>query len=478
MNAGSAILVVALLLLAGCAGKNSTGDQGGLSTGKTEQTILTPGESAGASQGSDGGAAQAAVGNGEIRGTVKDDGGLVIKDALVSRLGSEESTSTNATGSFRFVNVTAGNHVLRVTAGSAFRVHEAKVTVVANRVTLVTITLVPADGRGPGYRPHLHDYWGDATELELMDAPIEWANAPGCTSNYAQYGAAGELLTGVYQANNVNWWRCFGIPDNGQRPPLVLPGTGQLRFSVTWGDDVDVDRFIFGYHAANMAGANFETLRAVGQGEEVTLDVDPESTDNGHQIFSLWVFRIRPEARTVPMTILGPLNVKIIMVKGELPVDPAHEDFWGTNTSLVVRSWDPPHAGATICCTDFHHKIGVNAKTLVPPGTASLAVRLQVVSNRAPGTPHDFNWDLSIKPANLEPTTPFEEYRPIEPASVVDGVKTYVIPVTSSETDAFYQKSSNWLFGLRPNPDLPEALQEYEHRINLEVIANKDPAYV
>jgi hypothetical protein len=482
LPAAAAASLLTLLLLAGCASPDAKTD-GGLSTGKTEQTILDPpgkgGEVAGSSQSVAGGKAEAAAGNGEIRGVVQDDAGLAVAEALVSRIGSEASATTDVDGAFRFTNVSAGTHLLRVTASEVYRVHEGEVTVVQDRVTLVTITLVPVDGRGPGYRPHLHDYWGDREELVLLEEPIDWADSPGCGTDYTKYGPAGTVITGGYQPNNSNWWRCFSIPESGDTPPIVLPGTKQLRFSATWGDDVDVDRFVFGYHSPAMQAGSFQVIDdAVGQGEETTLDVTPEMADNGHQLFSLWGMRIKPEPRTQPMTILGPIHVKIVMVKGELPVDPPHEDFWGGNTSLLVRAWDPPKSGVTLCCSDFHMMLPPDANLIVPPGTLALRMRFSVVLGQASGTPADGEWDLLAKPANLAPGTPLEDYRVLEPEGTSGGVQTYLLRLDPSETDAFYQKQSNWMFAARATTDLAEGMQETQHHFRLEAIAEKDPAFV
>lgn len=467
-------LLLLCALLAGCASNDPTTDAG-LATGTTEQTVLDPtddGEVAGSSQTVAGGKADAAPGNGEIRGTVQDDAGLPVADALVSRIGSEASAITDDRGAFQFTNVSSGTHVLRVTASEVFRVHEGKVSVVADRVTLVTITLVPVDGRGPGYRPHLHDYWGDETELVLFDTALDW----GKSGSYSAYGLAGEVLTSVYQPNNGNWWMSFSIPerDDGM-PAIVVPGTDKVRFTITWDTaEVDVDRFILGFHPGD---SKFRDQEPAGNGDEVAVDIEPEDTDNGHQGFSLWQFRIKPEARAVPMTILGPINVQVVMVKGQLPVDPPHEDFWGPNTTALVRAWDPPLTGVTLCCTNFHMHFVPDSGLLVPPGTKSLDLRFSVVLSQQGGTPLDGSWDLFAKPANLAPGVGVDQYRRLEPVSTSGNEQLYRLELDPAETDAFYQESSNWKFMARPDPDAPEGFQETQHQFRLEVIANKDPAF-
>lgn len=470
-----AALCLVAMVVAGCASKEPTADAG-LHTGKTEQTILDPsaddGEVAGASQTVAGGKAEAAPGNGEIRGLVYDDAGLQVQDALVSLIGSEESATTDAKGAFRFTNITSGEHTLRVTPGEVFRVHEGVVDVEPGRVTLVTITLVPKDGRGPGYRPHLHDYWGDRTELELFDLHHDYG-----ASTYTLYGPGGPVMAGVYGANQ-GVWSYFGIPDREDGvPPLVLPGTAQLRFTIAWDDsEVDADRFILGFHPGDH---DWRDQAASGNGDEFTVDIAGEDADNGHQMFSLWQFRIKAEARTPPVTVLGPLQVRAVLIKGDLPVDPPHEDFWGGNTTYLARSMDTAMQAMSACCVEGHVKATPDSKRLIPPGTASLDLRLKITLTQNGQAAPDDGWQLLAKPADVRPGAPDTDYVLLEPTSETPGLKTYTMPVTGSQTDAFYQADSNWVFIVREEViDPPYGVREYPHRFYLEVIANKDPAYV
>jgi hypothetical protein len=116
---------------------------------------------------------------------------------------------------------------------------------------------------------------------------------------------------------------------------------------------------------------------------------------------------------------------------------------------------------------------------LVPPGTASLSICFGWASNRAPGTPHDLDWDLLVKPANMRPSTPNEDYILLKPAKTVGTYKEYTMPVTFGQTDAFYQKGSNWVFIIRQTGiDTIYGVAEYEHAFKLEVLAHKDSKYV
>lgn len=469
--ATAAVLVA--VVLAGCSSGGERRPTGGVDTGRIDQTILPTGdEVAGDAQVTDGGKAEAAPGNGEIRGTVKDDAGLPVEDALVSLIGTEDSAVTDVQGAFRFANVTSGDHTLRITPGEVFRVHEGVVDVEAGRVTLVTITLVPVDGRGPGYRPHLHDYWGDKTEIVLFDTALDWGKA-----GFPGYGPAGDALSRSYSAN-AGTYLYFRIPERDDGlPAIVVPGTAQVRFTIAWDEsEVDVDRFVLGFQPGDN---KYREQPPATNGAEATVDIDAEDADNGHQGFSLWGFRIKPEARTPPVTILGLIHIKAILVKGHVPVDPPHEDFWGANATSLVRTWDTPATVASNCCADTHVTALPDPKRLVPPGTGSLDIRMGFMLTRAPGTPADLTWELLAKPADLRPDAPLSAYLALTPASESANLKVYNVPIAATQTDAYYQVDSNWVFVIRQDgEDLPFAMAEAEHRFNLEIIANKDPAYV
>lgn len=471
--AAVALALLACLVVAGCAGGGDGTGRSAADTGRIEQTILPEGEKAGGSGTTDGGKADAAAGNGELRGTVRDDAGLAMQGALVSLLGTPFSATADAEGGFRFVNVSSGTHGLRVLGDtSVYRVHEGEVTVVADRVTVVTVTLVPLDDRGPGYRPHLHDYWGDNTELELFSMDLDFGKA-----GFPQYGAAGDLLSRTYSASQGTYLP-FSIPERDDGgPPIVLPGTKEIRFTVSWDTgDVSVDRFQLAYHPGDQ---RFRDLLAEN-GAAFTIEVEPEDADNGHQSFSLWQFRIRAQPRQAPPnTIFGPVHVEAILVKGTLPIDPPHEDFWAGNATYLSRSWDTavPGPGSTCCDDNARIKVSADAKRLVPPGTKSLAIRFGFASTQAPGTAADLEWELLAKPANLPPGAPLSEYRVLAHATTATGLKTYDVPVAPGETDAFYQTNSNWLFVIRQVGDWPYAVAESNHRFNLEIVAHKDPAF-
>lgn len=462
-----ACLLFAVPLLSGCAGNDAPGKAAELA-GTTESRVVEGDEAP-------------VAGAGSIRGRVVDDVGLPVYEATVALLGTALSAVTDNTGSFGFANVTPGRLTLRVDSGSAYRVHEGQVDVEADRVTEVTVTVVPRDDRGAGYRPHLHDYWGLDSEVTLLDRDYD---LPKMHTWGQSFGAAGEVAAGIYSTNAGTWWT-FRPHDerSDSRPPIVLPGTGELRITITWDEaDVDVDAFVIGYQTA----ATLKYVDEPGQpnGATTVVPILAGEADNGHQAFSLWQFRVRPEARPTPMTMLGPIHVNIVMVKGDLPVDPPHEDRWNGTTSLVVRNFDNVHTIGTTgitSCAETYNILALDEGLIVPPGANRMTVRFQWASTRAPGTPDDGKYELSWKPANLPPDSPEADYLKAPPTTAGATSLAFDFPLDAGQTDAFYQLKSNWLFNAQ-RVDVHGGVgtlcvtnTEQAHQYHLEVIVHKDP---
>lgn len=462
-----ALAVLIGLLLSGCAG-GAPKDKDTELTGTTESRILEDEEAP-------------VAGAGAIRGRVVDDLGLPVADATVSLLGTPYSAQSDSNGSFGFSNVTPGRLTLRVAAGNVYRVHEGQVDVAADLVTEVTITLVPQDNRGPGYRPHVHDYWGTDTEVLLIDDDYD-VSQQGTWSNY---GPAGTAYVSAQSAYNSNWFWPMPIPsDRGDgRPPTVLPGTKEIRITLNWGDDVDIDAFIIGYKTAT---STTETrLDAQGNGQERILTLSPGDEDNGHQSFSLWSFTLRPVVRSVPpATTLGSIHATFLLVKGDgVPVEPVHRDFWNGSDQLLLRDYALPARTGTHYvggCGESQLFLGA-ADTLVPPGTSRMTMRLGWHANASTlgGTPGDGTYRLLWKPANLGPSSPISDYQTAEPTRPTATTALYDVPIQSSQTDAYYQAKTNWIF-VPDRTDMPGVCAtnwEYGTDWNLEVIAYKDPGF-
>ena len=91
-----------------------------------------------------------------------------VAQAHVILLGTPLFTSSDDNGEFSFSGIKPGDYRLRVDKAEQ-RPYEGPVPVKAGAVTRVEVQLMPLAALGEGdYKPHLHDYWGDRTEVPLV----------------------------------------------------------------------------------------------------------------------------------------------------------------------------------------------------------------------------------------------------------------------------------------------------------------------
>lgn len=432
-------LLMASLALAGClgdgGGKPRDADLDDAPSGSLEQQVLDPPPAAeGGLQQSQAGVAQAAPGNGEIRGLVYDVGEVPVAGAVVALLGTEATATSGPEGAFRFVNVSAGRHTLRVDAAD-YVAHEGAVDVVPGRVTEVLVRVAYPPGQDAGSRPHLHDYWGTDTTITLVDAAI----------------VVDALVVG---ANSQLAWD-VPIPDDRTdgRPALVFPATANVTVTVAW-DAQDIMLPAVGVRWRTAANDTQYESPLQPPGQPFTIPVLPVEADNGHQLFSLWTFQIYSGSRQHPSSHTpgladGEFNVRIDVAKGQLLADPPHPDHWGTNDTLVVRGWGKVTgmlvAAPEACPTA--HRFAMDEDAIVPPGTLTLAIRFHWQPATLPsGHPGERAWTLLAKPADLPPDAPLSSYTPLQPSGGQGTDLQYAVPLSQAQADAFYQSKSNWLF--------------------------------
>jgi hypothetical protein len=95
--------------------------------------------------------------------------------------------ATNGTGGFVFFDVEPGN--LNVAfKNEGFHDEALEIRVGPETVTHVDITMLPSEVVGPGYRTHLHDFWAQATEIQVMDRVWEWNEEHDTDGPYAESG--------------------------------------------------------------------------------------------------------------------------------------------------------------------------------------------------------------------------------------------------------------------------------------------------
>lgn len=447
----NAWLMIVLMLgigLAGCAG----GD-GGVFSGGDGDDADGDGESSAPAVEPEPGVFVAAD-RGVLRGTVFDDAGFALSGVRVSILETGRFTDTNTTGRYFFGNVTVGIYQVQFqAAGYLTMTLEAEVR--AGNITDRDVTLRPSQDVGAGYRPHVHDLWGERTEVTLLDGPVDLM-PPNADHPYSFAGAWDR----VYRANtnnSENMYRFF-LPDTGGDPPIVFPGTAEMLVTFRWEPtEVPQDSLGFAFRDANGTWG----VQGIKASEQTwRVPVTPEMADNGHQKWSRWSFyaytgqHYSRAPNYEPTAILGPIDVKIVIIKGELYAEPAHIDHWQGRDTIRIRnaSDEVVHEHVTRERTYGSNGIPVADGHIVPPGTVRMRIAFAYwYTDAANGSVADEAWVLTWRTGEQPPGTPVADYKRTEPSHSEPGLVVYEYDVAPHETDAVYQTSSSWYF--IPSPE-------------------------
>jgi hypothetical protein len=435
---------------------------------------------------------QVAENRGALRGYVRSDANLSVSKAHLSLAGTDLFADTNQTGEFLFVNISAGVYTVFVQA-DGFEPSETQWTVRNGNVTIAFIFLLPKTETGAGYRPHIHDYWGDKTELTMMDQDVDFS-AGQSSGNYAYepYYARTYCANANCSDNGGNpKWR-FTLPEGGDVPGLILPGTKEVEVTFSWtSSQSTLTKMGFLYKHAATTKFNFTPEHA--SGKPWTIQITPEMADTGHQRFTLWALAAytanSASASTTtwqPNLVLGTVHVKVLVRKADVWVEPAHQDYWQGKDSMVVRNASVVDTRTQVVVTDGSRAYGgysyrLPAGKLVPPGTNHVKIVFTWKYATAPGV-GDQDYVLTWRTADQHPFyTPSSQYRRAAPTKTGDHTKTYEFDVKPEQTDAFYQRFSSWIFlpspaGQENDPNLVD--KNYGGiSFTLEVTVSKDPAY-
>lgn len=474
------------LLLGGCLGggpASPAGTQTGSDEPASSETVeIRPG-------------VVVAANKGLLEGSVTTEAGLAIKGARSSLLGTSYFADTDASGAFRFENLTAATYELSVVA-TGFQAHVENVTVSKGELTTVAIRLIEDDALDAAYRPHLHDYWGEREQVTLMDSDVDLlskeANGQsGVYSDplYARTGKANENRSS--QATDSFYVPIKSVASTD--PPIIFPGSREVQVTFSWTqENVRLERLGLMYSNPNLT--KHAILVPKPSGGTWTIAVDPASTDDGHDMVSSWsLYVYNPNDKDEPTTwkpglIMGPMHIKIVLVKGELFLEPEHPRFWQGNDTIKVRS------GATATKFTVTDRTGgagglrAEPKVIVPPGTARLILAFWYFYDDPLNGTVGNEWVLTWRTPSQGPGTPLSEYKRQAAASGVAGFKRYELDLKESDWDPFYAKQSRWLW--MPSPKGQEdattlsANDDYYRgqaagglKFRLAVTAIKDPTF-
>lgn len=433
---------------------------------------------------------------GAILGQVSDEFRRAISAAHVSLLGTNHFTSTDRSGRFNFTGLAPATYGMRIDKGG-FNSFEGPVKVVAGNVTRLDVMMEPVVKAKGGMRPHGHDDWAGETSKELFNGPVAFrfsdtGERGTCEGAHAQLSAPGKSVCRID----------FRLRADGSDAPRVLPGTYDIEVSLSWPASSSVHNVGFGVrHNGN---PNESLFYPRGRGETFHVRAAWGMSDPGHQQFSSWGFFFYVPTNIGRGTSSGccsdknvqetstmsasaqifesPVQVKMKIVKGVVPLEPGHPDHWnGLDEKVVVD-------GVTIANTKYCAKTGGVVPSqcsypvywlawtptqIVPPGTKELLITLEM--DKAGQL--EYPWGLLYRPANVRSggITDFSQHKPLSPTPA--GLKKeYTLPVGPAQTDPFYAVASNWNFAVDDNT-ADEAIIVDPVNFKLTVKAVRDPAF-
>lgn len=283
-----------------------------------------------------------------------------------------------------------------------------------------------------GAGSHVHDYWGGAAELTLMQTRYSASNGP------------------VY---NMGQWTYQKLPDL-EEGVVVPQGTGHLEVHVQAMDGEATIRGAGEVVAWTPAGDDMVVLGPVDTA--FTYDVAPEQADLPHQSISGWDFWMRFEGEEGAFLFNGQIDARIVAVRGDdpLPVFEAHPDRWDGASEMLLfeRTFTTAHvyygpvfegcSGTGGCAPDASPDEG----TIVPAD----ADHIDVIVRNVAGSPA--RMALRYHGADTD------EWTLVAPIEDDGETRLYRIDV-GSRGDSPYAHRSLWEFGFRP--DVQVAAGEY-----------------
>lgn len=427
---------------------------------------------------------------GAVRGMVRSEQGARVPDARVQLAGTTMFDTTGPDGRFLFVNVTPPEVTLRVEA-QGFRVWEAPVPVTAQKVSAVNVTLLSDLALDPDLRPHQHDMWRGQTSVTIVDAEYPFTKFRPTDPASAASAATMFTAANAERRNTDGYDVPIPIPDvvpdedmPNEYPALVYPGTQRIEVTLDWDipEDSTLTELALVYHNATTNKKQYLDLQGAGETWVIELE-DPFSTDRGHQEFSMWGFFLNSlnEISSVggsyrgPGHYMGNFHAKIEIFRGpEVPLEPAHPDFWGDNTSMVIRPGDSGHTmnPAITVLHRNHADLGafdIDVRgAIVPPGTTRMRLDFSWTHSDGDGTAPTIPWVLTWRSADQNPlVTTLDMYHraaPIEGSPPTQHL-VYEFDVEPQQADAYYQQDSRWGFLISTEGMEDDTSYFQQHRI-------------
>lgn len=267
-----------------------------------------------------------------------------------------------------------------------------------------------------GTGQHVHDYWGGADQLQVLDG------RRGSTWN----NGGGEFD-----------WRVYFTPSDGN---VVPQGTARLTVTVDWADDLPANRYAdvsLWVKPADVATPRFVQL--VTRGSTVEIPLQYAEADLPHQLISAWEFAIQYNSTGGPNLFIGSTDLNVVAHRGlELQPFPAHPDRWMGQASLPLLDQSGTftnvgYTGSGSIAQRFRPANG----TVVPYDAGFVDVTLET-GNRLPAG----GLQLSYHAADSR------DFTAIQPETTQGGLLQYSIAVEPGMGDGPYGNASLWEFRL------------------------------
>lgn len=465
-------LVAALVLVSGCAGPatplgggpDASGDGFG---GRATVDYVDPPENSTEQGGK----------NGSVVGTVHDEDGFALFGVHVALLGTTIFGNTANDGRFSFPEVPAGRYTIRIEK-QEFKSLETGLVVIAGRTARIDAALFPAVDKGAPFRAHKHDLWTSDVQT-IFDGDVTMVNGYIGDAPHTCFGSWAFLISSSHQTCDVP------VPVAGENKP-ILPGTTDVEVIISWATQTStVERAGIAYVSNDQPSSNLTFMYPKASGAATHVRTNWEMTDNGHQQFSTWAFRLyiltnKGNLRANNQVHLDDkFHVTINIHRGVLPIERPHLDHWADNDTLAITKNQEARVfqSLIILMPTLPSEASVWALTgpPIPPETRWLEIRM------AQTAAHDQSpdWILLAKPANQGHTDGrFDNYKTIPNPTKGGLVRTYQYPLLPGEADGAYARRSLWRFAVDDGTDATQPYASADRNpwiLSLTVTAHRDP---
>lgn len=320
-------------------------------------------------------------------------------------------------------------------------------------------------------RPHVHDYWGGALSIILLDedVPVMLAHnhffdeppreehTHGCDEKLASDSQGGS--------------RKFSLPEG----MIVLPGTEQLSFLIDW-SDATITGVRLLYRPANTH--DLVDAGLVTNGRAIRVAATQDMTDAGHATRTSWVFFLCADGDPPVDLAEGSVHVNLIATRGEeLPLEPPHPDHWKNGLQIELANLTAVRNGATAANKgDAAWLIlPVEHGHIIPPETKRVRAHVSV-DDHAP-TADALPLDVTLY--YRDSSVPEWIYKTVNVTQ-----REFIIDVDHNMVDGPYAEHTNWDFWLRLSSPQPTATpagvmsqpRVIDATVAVHLLAERDPA--